>query len=407
MMIQGKSNTGLSCWKKAGFYLLAASVILMLSPHVAGETTSHFKLLSAVEFSGKEHQHRSQAETFFTVSRQSLGQNRYEYRISGDNIAPASEQGPSAQGEPIEISFTVDRDSGQLQSSSQNSHLLQLVNNRCVKELNKISEEQISQTWEQSFDLSFLGEWLNNELKLTMDATRLETEVYGEVIVVRALSEPFNVDVISPDETTKSLECRINSAYLFDSEIEEIYMSVSVFEAVHKIDLFTKETLRYEIATYRTDSDGVAIDLAGLDKKFGKFIRKVGLTRKGVKVKNEGPLPRWAQSEGLRAAQVTNLCAAVACEGAINPVASICIPAAHTVQMQSSGALLTAGQAGTVSTMLASSVPAIGSMKIAAAPAFMGMSMGTAGAVAGGTVGTVALAGGFSSDSSSKSLAAP
>lgn len=66
-MIQEKSNIGKSRWKRAWLYFLASSIILMLSPRVAGSETTeqnmgHPKLLSDIAFNSKE-QYRSQAET--------------------------------------------------------------------------------------------------------------------------------------------------------------------------------------------------------------------------------------------------------------------------------------------------------------------------------------------------------
>ncbi len=151
--------------------------------------------------------------------------------------------------------------------------------------------------------------------------------------------------------------------------------------------------MRHEVATYRTDSAGASVDLSGLGREFEKFVRKVGLSRKGVKVVKESPLPQWAQSEGLAAAQVANICAAMACEGAPNPVITVCIPAARTVGAQSLGQIPSIGTFATAETVagsLGKSVVGIGTMKIAAAPAVLGMGLGTAttvaagGAVAGG-----------------------
>jgi len=120
----------------------------------------------------------------------------------------------------------------------------------------------------------------------------------------------------------------------------------------------------------------------------------VGLSRNSVKVVEESPLPQWAQSEGLVAAQVTNICAAMACEGAPNPVLTVCIPAARIVGAQSLGQIPSIGTfatAGTVAGTLGKSVIGIGTMKIAMAPAVLGMGLGTAatvtaGAVAGGLI---------------------
>jgi len=87
------------------------------------------------------------------------------------------------------------------------------------------------------------------------------------------------------------------------------------------------------------------------------------------------------------------MCAAMACEGAFNPVVTVCIPSSRLVFMQSFGRFASVAELGTVSSTLAKSVSVVGSMKIAVAPAFMGMGLGTVGAIAG-VAGTIAVAGG-------------
>ena len=122
-------------------------------------------------------------------------------------------------------------------------------------------------------------------------------------------------------------------------------MSISVFEATTNINGF-KEKLRREVATYTTDAMGVSADFSGLDKNFEKLVRKLGLKRKSLKVVKTSPLPQWAMSEGLRAAQLTNMYAAMVCEGALNPVITVCIPAARVVAMQCFGRLASADGLG-------------------------------------------------------------
>ena len=113
----------------------------------------------------------------------------------------------------------------------------------------------------------------------------------------------------------------------------------------------------------------------------------MGLSRKSIKIEKKSPLPQWAQSEGLAAAQVANICAAMACEGALNPVVTVCIPSARIVAMQSLGEISTVGTfaiADTVAGSLGKSVTGIGTMKIAVAPAWAGYGLGTATTVAAG-----------------------
>ena len=86
---------------------------------------------------------------------------------------------------------------------------------------------------------------------------------------------------------------------------------------------------------------------------------------------------------------MATICGAMACEGAPNPVVTVCIPAAQTIGMQRTGmipSMVGMGGATTVAGTLSQTVPGIG--KIAVAPALAGMGYGTAAAVGGAaTVG--------------------
>ena len=341
----------------------------------------HFKMLSTVEYRGKG-QFRNQVETLFSVRKQPLGDDKVRYNISTNDFSLA------------ELSFVVDRKTKRLSEGGKDLVLLESVNNRCVRYLRKVTKENVGKTWKQSFNLSFLAKSLPSELKFTLKAIRVKTKVFGEMIAVRALSEPFVVEAAKNEGGVGSVKCRIGAVYVFDPEIEDIYLSISAFEATTKMN-GRKEKLRHEVATYMTDAEGKSVELSGLGKKFGKLVRKLGLTKKSFKIVKESPLPRWAQSEVLDAAQVANICAAIACEGAANPVVTVCAPVTRTVAMQSLGTLGPVGglaaAGGSIAGSLGATVPGIGGAAIVPGA---GMGLVTAGAIAGGTVGTVAVAGG-------------
>lgn len=388
-------------WAGQEFWLtIVVSVTLLLSfgrvcLGAESEGVQHYKMLSTVEYAGKT-QFRNQVEMLFTVRKEFLSDDKVEYSISTNDFELiGSEMEPGERLSSNELSFVIDGKTRGLTGCGGDLALLEKVNNQCVRSLKKVTKENIGKTWKQSFRLSFLDHLLTDELKFTLTAIQLKTKVFGEMIAVRALSEPFSVKAVKEEGGVGDVKCRMNALYVFGSEIEEIYLSISVFEATTKIN-GSKEKLRYEIATYKTDASGAAVDLNGLGKKFESFARKVGLGRKAIKVKKESPLPQWAQYEGLAAAQVTNLCAATACEGGLNPVASVCLPAARTIALQSEGKLAMAKQLGAISGLLVKSIPGASGMQVAVAPAaFMGVGWGTAGAIAGGTVGgAVAIAGG-------------
>lgn len=360
------------CWAKQSLYLtIALSIAPSLlfakaGPAVESKDVQYFKMLSTVECTGKT-QFKNRAETLFAVRKQSLSDDKVRYLLSTSDFDPVGDNTELSQDSGAnEFSFIIDKKTKALSVDSEELGLLEMVNNHCVIALTKVTKKNIGKTWKQSFNMPFLDHLFAGELKFTLTAIPLKIKVLGEMIAVRALSEPFAVSS-TKGSGVRTIRARINAAYLFDPEMEDVYMSISVFEAKTKRN-GSKEKLRHEVATYKTDETGAPPDFRGLGKDFERFVRKLGLTRKGIKVVKESALPQWAQSEGLYAAQVANICAALGCEGASNPVATVCIPAARTIALQSSGRLAAAGQMATVSASLAKSIPAVGAMKIAVAP---------------------------------------
>ncbi|MCK4752103.1 MAG: hypothetical protein KAS75_01560 [Planctomycetes bacterium] len=357
--------------------VLVLSVVLLLSGQIlAAETTQYYKMISAVEYAGNG-QFRNQTEMLFSIDKQSLSEDKVQYVLSANNFDK-------------QLSFVIDNKTQHMSATGEDLAFLGKVTNQCAKSLRKVTSDNIGKTWKQSFNLSSLGDSLPSELNFTMTATHVQKDSLGDMIAVRALSEPFFV------KTGRTLvNSRINVVYLFDSKIEDIYLSISVFEATVNVN-GSKEILRHELVTYKTDEAGQPVDLSDIGADFVKFVGKVGLTGNSLKVQKQAPLPQWARSEALQAAQVANVYAATACEGALNPVATVFVPAAQVMELQAKNELIVAdaqlaqGDAATQNVF----------QKI---EANWGWNIETIGVVAGATVGTIAVAGGFSSSSSSRS----
>jgi hypothetical protein len=408
-----KSEKKTKCsWSKLSFCLMMWLSLVLLPQFskavlaAENENLQHYKMISTVEYTGKG-QFRNQAETIFTVRKQPLPDDKVRHCLSANNFDLAGD-GLNSEQQPFskDLSFIIDRKTRQLSGVDENLALWAKINNECVNSLRKVTKKDVGKTWKQSFNLSSLGEALPGELKFTVTAIQVKTQVFDEMIAVRALSEPFVVKAAKGKGDVGPVLSRVNAIYIFDPEIEDIYVSISVFEATTNIN-GPEEKLRREVVTYRTDAMGVPADFSGLGRNFERFVRKVGLHRKSLKVDKASPLPQWALSEGIHAAQLTNMYAAMACEGAFNPVVTVCIPAARVVEMQCFGGLVSADELESVSALLAKSVPGMGTLNIAAAPAFMGAGLGTAGVIAGGTVGAIAIADGGSSSSSARSASTP
>jgi hypothetical protein len=396
---------------KTALLVLGVGIILLswlgrAAPAQGNESLQQYKMLSSVEYSGKT-QFSHQVESLFNVRKQVLPDNKVKYVISSDNFDLVGDTAsPAGQPSSNELSFVIDKNTGFLSDASRDLGLLEEINNQCVGSLKKITKQNIGKTWKHSFGLSSLSHVIPEDLRLTLTAIRLETKLFGELIAVRALSEPFIVKAMNAKGGEGSIKSRINAVYVFDSNVENIYLSISVFEAQTSMN-GTAETLRHEIATYKTNAAGVSVDLSGLGETFEGFVRKVGLSKKGVTVTKKGPLPQWTKVEGLSVAQVSNICAATACEGAPNPVATISIPAARTVAMQTFGTVASSGTVGTISTALATRLTGVTGAKIAIAPAMMGIGAGPTAAIVGGGAAIAAGSGGGGGGSDARSPSTP
>lgn len=327
-------------WSKRQFcFVMALSVALLPTFGRTGlatqnESVHHYKLLSALEYNGKS-QFRNQVETLCTV-RKVISGDTVQYFLSTNDCGSVGDNLSSNERSSLkELSFVIDSKTQYLSSTGKDLAFLEKVTNQCVKTLKKVTKDNVGKTWKQGFDLSSLGNSVPRELKFTLTAIRLKTEALGEMIAVRALSEPFFAKTAKEKGSVGSVQARINSLYVFDPEFEDIYLSISVFKATANINGFN-ETLQHVVATCKADTAGQPVDFSDLDKDkdFEKLTSKLGLTS-NLKVVKASPLPRWAQAEGIRAAQVANICAATSCEGALNPVTTVCLPAARTVQRQS------------------------------------------------------------------------
>jgi hypothetical protein len=379
-------------------FVLGVCFLFLQGPAaVYGETsgqTYNFKMISTIEYSGKG-QYRSQTENTYAVQKENLPNDISNYTISLKiNDVSAEYKGQA----PEEMVFSMDKNTRKMLSQSPELSLLETINNQCIKSFKKLTKGDIGKSWEQVFGLSVPGYKLPERIKLSLNATGFKTDE-REMIAVRALSEPFTVDISGVNGKTGAVKCRINAVYLFDTDVEEIYLSVSVFDATTKMNGYD-EHLRNEAATYRLNEEGLPVRLNGISKDFEKLIRKLGLKRDELKVTQPVSLPQWIRNSLVNTVEVSNICAATACEGALNPVVTICAASAQTFGLQSSGYLASTGSALTISKVLVQTIPGIGGMKIATAPAIMGMSAGTAGTIAGATAGGVAIAAGGSSGGS-------
>jgi hypothetical protein len=318
---------------------LCSVLVLLLAMGSAGwtaenESVQQYKMRSVLEYSGKT-QFCNKVETVFTAKRHLLDDGKVKYVVSADEVAGLGNSVPSSLKE---LSFVVDRKTQHLSGADKGLALMEKVTNQCAASLKEVSSSSVGKTWKQTFDLSSIGNSVPGELRFTLTAIPIETRAHGELIAVRALSEPFQANI-----TGGTARCRMNCAYVFCSDFEDIFMSASVFGATTNCNGYG-EGLKHTVTTWKVDAAGqpAEFDELGKDKDFAKLVSKLGVT-KSVEVVKAAPLPQWARSDGIRTAQVANLCASVSCEGALNPVATIYLPAASAVGLQGFSESLTLG----------------------------------------------------------------
>jgi len=74
-----------------------------------------------------------------------------------------------------------------------------MVNNECVKSLEKVTKENVGKTWKQSIALPSLEAPFPNKLNFKLKAIQVQTDVIGDMIAVRAISGPFRCQVPKAD----------------------------------------------------------------------------------------------------------------------------------------------------------------------------------------------------------------
>ncbi len=311
--------------KKSYYFITSLTLLMFIAGVAAGSSggIQHYKLVSSLEYAGPG-QFRNQTEQLITIEKKSLSDAKVGYVVSAGDMFN-------------DLSFVVDRDKQQLLQVSNSAAFWAQINNHCVKSLKKTNGDDIQKTWKQSFDLSSVQNSLPANLNFTLTAMQVDNQGVGKMIAVRALSEPFFVPLSAGTATS-----RINSVYLFDSAIEEIYLNVSIFESITTFNGF-KEVLQHKVAICKSNADGQPVDLKGFGKEFESFVSKVNLT-KGFKVTRPCALPEWAKTESLPSIQAAGICSSLACEGALNPVTSISMPVTRILENQMAADEGTPGQ---------------------------------------------------------------
>ncbi|MGA2915235.1 MAG: hypothetical protein ABSE89_04340 [Sedimentisphaerales bacterium] len=329
--------------------LPSGQIALAQQQKLRQQRTDYFKLISTIEYTAKRDneskEYRHQAEPWFMVTTipQKGGQASYhlmttDFRFEDSNF-------PQKYKDAGEINYNL-ADKRIMNGADADLTHVQLMNNECIKTIGDRVPNEVGKTWTCRFNLGIFNHYsLPNELKFTVTSIKVPTAKLGDLVAVRAISDPFLVKAAAQTEGYGFVKCRMAAVYLFDPYSEEtgqedIYVSAMVFLASTKMDGMTQQ-YRYEFGTYKTDASAVSVDMNGLDKKLEGFVRDIQLTPRPIEVNNPCCPPQWVQSEIGSVAQIASTCAAVACEQTIvNPVSNIYMAAARTYQLQQQNVLV-------------------------------------------------------------------
>ncbi|PKL49167.1 MAG: hypothetical protein CVV39_03380 [Planctomycetes bacterium HGW-Planctomycetes-1] len=314
-----------------------------------GQSVDYFYLVSTVEYTAKqgseERQYRHQVEPWFTVTSYPISKTQRHYNLSTHRLDVKKGYIYGQYQDVNEINYDL-TDKRYMTSVDDDLQHLRKMNNACIDTLNGKAVNKVGETWTCRYDLRIFNHYsLPDELKFTVSSIEVPTEKLGDLVAVRAISDPFMVKAVSQREEYGYVKCQVASVYLFDLYVmdrnsEDLYVSATKFMAATKMDGMTQQYC-YEFGTYKTDSNSMPIDLNGLDYIFEGFTQKIELTPEPLEVNQPTGMPFWARVEIVNAAQIASTCAAVTCEQAIvNPVASVYLAAARTYQFQEEECLL-------------------------------------------------------------------
>ncbi|MBN1788643.1 MAG: hypothetical protein JW806_09660 [Sedimentisphaerales bacterium] len=312
---------------------------------LAQQKTEYFKLVSTVEYMAKrgseEKRYRHQLEPWFIVTSAPQNPDQTHYNLITTDFQLRDPSSYELYRGIDEINYGL---IGKRYISNVDDDLLHLrtMNNECVKVLADESPKEVGDTWTCRFNLGLFNHYsLPDELRFTVTSITVPTDELGDLVAVRAISDPFMVKALRQIEGYGYVKCKIAAVYLFDpyvyeTDAEDIYVSAMVFLASTNMDSMDQQ-YRYEFGTYKTEPNTAPVDMEGLGFELEDFVREIELIPEPMEVDpNEtAGLPSWAQSEVANAAQIASACAAVACEqNVVNPVASIYLAAARTYQLQ-------------------------------------------------------------------------
>jgi hypothetical protein len=314
-----------------------------------GQAADYFYLVSTVEYTAKQgnekKQYRHQVEPWFVVTSHQTSADQRHYRLLTDRLKLKNDYVYEQYKDVNEINYDLTQKRYMTSVDDDLQHLKQM-NNECIDTLKDTAIGKVGETWTCRFDLRIFEHYsLPDELKFTVSSVKVPTKELGDLVAVRAISDPFMVKVIGQNEDYGYVKCQVASVYLFDPYVmdrdsEDLYVSATKFMAATKMDGMTQHYC-YEFGTYKTDINSTPIDLNGLDYVFEGFTQKIELTPEPLEVNKPTGMPFWARSEIVNAAQIASTCSAITCEqNIVNPVASIYLAAARTYQFQDQECLL-------------------------------------------------------------------
>jgi hypothetical protein len=223
----------------------------------SGQRTDYFHLISTVEYTAKEDkekkQYRHQAEACFAVTSWQTSAAQKHYRISTDQLKLKNGYVYKEYKDISQINYDLTEQRYMTAVDDDLQHL-KIMNNECVDTLKDKDIKGTGKTWTCRFDLRKFEHYsLPAELKFTVSSIKVPTKKLGDLVAVRAISDPFMVKAVGQVEDYGYVKCQVASVYLFNPYVldrngEDLYVSATAFVATTKMDDVSQE-YRYEFGT--------------------------------------------------------------------------------------------------------------------------------------------------------------
>jgi hypothetical protein len=200
------------------------------------QKVDYFHLVSTVEYTAKQgnekRQYRHQMEPWFAVTSWQTSNKQKHYRISTDGLKMKNGYVYKEYNNISQINYDL-TDQRYITAVDNDLQHLKKMNNQCIDTLKDKDIKGPNKTWTCRFNLSIFNHYsLPDELKFTVSSIKVPTKKLGDLVAVRAISDPFMVKVVGQIENYGYVKCQVASVYLFNPYVldrngEDLYVSAT------------------------------------------------------------------------------------------------------------------------------------------------------------------------------------